>query len=156
MQMMAPLEVGICVENMQKMVDFYIDILGFEYIGLAEAVAEKSLASGFSTAGYEIIRLQTNYGERIKFNRPLIDPLKRSDGDCILEYRGTSYLTFIVQDLVATVEKLQAAGMKILPESGSIEVRPGVHICTTRDPEGNYLEFVEYADLGSYRGDLLS
>jgi hypothetical protein len=35
-----------------------------------------------------------------------------------------------------------------------IETRPGTRIAFIRDPEGNSIEFVEYADLRAYRPDL--
>lgn len=152
--MAAPLEVGICVRDMARMVDFYTTVLGFQYIGLAQAVSEKSRMSGFTPSGYEIVRLQTNYGERIKLNRPVDVPLENPDAPYILSIQGTAYLTFIVNDLDETVARLKKAKVPVLPEEGLIEVRPGVKLCTAKDPEGNHLEFVEYAEISSYRNDL--
>jgi len=37
---------------------------------------------------------------------------------------------------------------------GPVEIRKGITAIFTCDPEGNFLEFVQYADLASYRPDL--
>jgi hypothetical protein len=37
-----------------------------------------------------------------------------------------------------------------------VEVRPGTFLVFARDPEGNILEFVEYADVVAYRPDLIA
>ena len=152
--MAAPLEIGLCVRDMTRMVDFYTKVLGFSYISFAEAASENSRLAGFTPSGYEIVRLQTNYGERIKLNRPLEPPRERSDDAYILDRQGTAYLTFIVNALDEIVAGLKKAGVPVLPNEGTVEVRPGVRLCTARDPEGNHLEFVEYADISVYRNDL--
>jgi len=36
-----------------------------------------------------------------------------------------------------------------------VEIRQGITAIFAQDPEGNFIEFVEYADLASYRPDLL-
>jgi len=153
-KMAAPLEVGICVRDMTRMVDFYTKVLGFAYVSLAEAAKEKSRLSGFTPSGYEIVRLQTNYGERIKLNRPVDPPYERSVDAHILDRQGAVYLTFIVNALDEMVASLKKAGVPVLPTEGTVEVRPGVRLCTAKDPEGNHLEFVEYADISIYRNDL--
>ena len=43
--------------------------------------------------------------------------------------------------------------MKLISEE-PIEVRKGVFALYSMDPEGNYVEFVEYPDIASYRPDL--
>ncbi len=48
---------------------------------------------------------------------------------------------------------LKAHGVKLLSEE-TIEVRPGDFAFYALDPEGNYLEFVEYPDPSTYRPDL--
>jgi hypothetical protein len=35
-----------------------------------------------------------------------------------------------------------------------VEIRKGITAIFAKDPEGNFVEFVEYADLVSYRPDL--
>jgi lactoylglutathione lyase len=35
-----------------------------------------------------------------------------------------------------------------------VEIRKGITAIFAKDPEGNFVEFVEYADLAAYRTDL--
>jgi hypothetical protein len=51
------------------------------------------------------------------------------------------------------VKRLKAHGVRLLSDE-PIEVRPGVFALYSLDPEGNYLEFVEYPDPSAYRPDL--
>ena len=60
---------------------------------------------------------------------------------------------FVIANMNETVKRLKEYGVKLIsPEP--IEVRPGVFALYTLDPEGNYVEFVEYPDVPSYRPDL--
>ena len=38
---------------------------------------------------------------------------------------------------------------------GPVEIRAGITAIFAPDPEGNFIEFVEYADIAAYRPDLL-
>jgi hypothetical protein len=51
------------------------------------------------------------------------------------------------------VKRLKAYGVRLLSDE-PVEVRPGVFALYSLDPEGNYLEFVEYPDPSAYRPDL--
>jgi len=44
--------------------------------------------------------------------------------------------------------------VKLVSGDQKIEVRPGVFVIYALDPEGNYVEFLEYSDIASYRRDL--
>ena len=51
------------------------------------------------------------------------------------------------------VKQLRKHGVKMMSEE-PVEVRKGVFALYTLDPEGNYIEFVEYPDISAYRPDL--
>ena len=54
----------------------------------------------------------------------------------------------------AAVGRLLAADVEFLTGPQRIEVRPGTYLAFCRDPEGNVLEIVQYADIAAYRPDL--
>lgn len=60
--MEAPLEVGICVEDLDTMIGFYQDVLDFKLISEIDVPPAKSREAGFTEGGYRIVRMQTNYG----------------------------------------------------------------------------------------------
>ena len=154
MKLVSPFEFGICVEDLDRMVGFYRDVLGCEYVTVNEVDADKSAAATFTSDGYKIVRLQLNTGERIKLVAPNRPPQSPPPHDDVLGRRGPAFMTFIVEDLDATIGQLQRAGVTLRTGADKLEIRDGAHLCFAEDPEGNFLEFVEYAELSAYRSDL--
>ena len=70
LRMVSPLEPGIVCIDMDRMLDFYTEVLGLKFVTDAEASPEMSKEFGTSPNGFRIIRLQTPYGERIKLVQP--------------------------------------------------------------------------------------
>lgn len=155
MELVAPLEIGIVVEDLDRMTRFYCETLGLEYVSTFDVSPEKGAASSFCARGYRIVRLQVNTGERIKLVRPGTPP-RVFDGCSgeVLERRGPAFLTFIIRDLDSTIRQLDRCGVRILTGAEKFEIRDGVYLAFAEDPEGNYLELVEYEDLRTYRQDL--
>jgi hypothetical protein len=67
-----------------------------------------------------------------------------------MQRRGGSYVTFIVDDVRSLHDRLARAGAAIRSR-GVVELRPGVWLLLAADPEGNFVEFLQYDDLASYR-----
>ena len=150
--MLAPLEVGICVRDAARAAAFYEQVLGFARISEATLAADRAQLAGFGPVAFTMVRMQSNYGERIKLLQPDPAPADATPGT-ILGNRGISYLTFVVADLDAACERLRLAGVTILSD-GPTQTRPGTRLLFFRDCEGNPLELVQYDDLAGYRPDL--
>ena len=155
LKMIAPFEMGICVNDLEKMITFYGDVLGFKLISQIDVPADKSSEAGFTSGGYTIVRMQTNYGERIKLVRPMTSANPRLSGEEVLSKKGNVFLTFIVDDLKHTVSRIKDMGAPIRTQGSIMEVRDGVFLSIIDDPEGNHLEFVEYSEINDYRPDLI-
>lgn len=155
LKMIAPFEMGICVDDLENMIAFYGDVLGFKLISKIDVPADKSNEAGFTSGGYTIVRMQTNYGERIKLVRPVTLPHSRTSGKEVLSKKGNVFLTFIVEDLKHTVSRIKDTDAPIRTQGSIMEVRDGVFLSIIDDPEGNHLEFVEYRDITNYRPDLV-
>ena len=155
LKMIAPFEMGICVNDLEKMIAFYGDVLGFKLISQIDVPADKSSEAGFTSGGYTIVRMQTNYGERIKLVRPMTSANPRLSGEEVLSKKGNVFLTFIVEDLKHTVSRIKDTDAPIRTQGNIMEVRDGVFLSIIDDPEGNHLEFVEYSDINDYRPDLI-
>ncbi len=154
MRMTAPLEIGICCEDLDSLAKFYTDVLGCTFVNAVDVPPEKSRQTGIADDGYRVARIQTPYGERIKLVQPARQPANPGTTRELMMRRGAVYITFIVDDLEAMMRRLRDAGCELLSGPDRVEVRPGTYLAFTRDPEGNALEFVEYADIGAYRPDL--
>ena len=71
----------------------------------------------------------------------------------VFERQGLAYLTFIVADINEVTARLTEHEVKLVrPEP--VEVRKGFVALFAEDPEGNFVEFVEYDDISTYRPDL--
>jgi lactoylglutathione lyase len=150
----APLEPGIVCADLDSMLGFYEKVLGFEMVSDAEATPEMSAQFGASPVGYRIVRLQTPYGERIKLVQTKASmKVQRELPEWIFERHGLAYITFIVSDVDEVAIRLREQRVRLINKE-PIEVRKGFHALFVTDPEGNYVEFVQYADLASYRPDL--
>lgn len=155
MKLVAPLEIGVAVKDLDKMIEFYCGTLGLEYVNEHRVPAELGQDATMSPSGYRIVRLQLNTGERLKLATPLDDAgLEAVDRDGpVLARSGLAFLTFIVEDLQATMEGLRGSEATVTTPD-KIEIRDGVFLAFALDPEGNQLEFVEYRSLAAYRPGL--
>lgn len=155
MKMTAPMEIGLTVRDLPMMRAFYEEALGLVVVADVYVPAPKAQQAALSASGYQVVRLQTPNGERLKLLAPDTPPATRSAPSAmILDRADASYLTFIVDDLASVVARAFAAGAKPITGVDAIEVRPGTFLSFLRDPEGHVLEIVEYSDISSYRPDM--
>jgi catechol 2,3-dioxygenase-like lactoylglutathione lyase family enzyme len=154
LNMKVPLEPGIVCHDINRMLDFYVGVLGLPLVADAQTMPELSEKFGATPHGYRIVRLQTPYGERIKLVQPnKLAPAPKPVPQWVFERHGLSYLTFVIENMQGVVKQLRKHGVKMMSEE-PVEVRKGVFALYTVDPEGNYIEFVEYPDIAAYRPDL--
>jgi lactoylglutathione lyase len=153
LRMVAPLEPGIICADIEKMLCFYMDVLGLAIVSDAEATPQMSSEFKAAPSGYRIVRLQTPYGERIKLVQTSGLPRVTSERSTwTFERCGLTYLTFIVADIDEVASRLRVNAVTFVNKE-PMEVRKGFRALFVTDPENNYLEFVQYADLAAYRPD---
>jgi len=154
LKMVSPLEPGIVCVDIDRMLDFYTRVLGLTIASDAQATAKMSAIFGAAPHGFRIIRLQTPYGERIKLVQVKNGPAKRIRApEWVFDRQGIAYITFIVSNISEVTARLSKHAVKLVrPEP--VEVRKGFVALFAEDPEGNFVEFVEYDDISSYRQDL--
>lgn len=151
--MSAPLEPAIVCFDLNRMLRFYTEILGLTLVSDVEADPVIGRRIHISPHGYRIVRMQTSYGERIKLIESNVPPKPHAEFDYVYECQGHAYLTFIVSNMSDLLPKLEEEGIAILSD-GIVEVRPGVLAFFIKDPEGNFIEIVDYPEIESYRPDL--
>ena len=153
LRMVAPLEPGIVCIDIDRMLAFYTGVLGLQFASDAEAMPEMSTRFGTGPHGFRIIRLQTPYGERIKLIQPRKTVLRqRENPEWVFERQGIAYITFVIADVHEVVARLKEHSVDLVSK-GPVRIREGITAIFARDPEGNFVEFVQYADLASYRPD---
>jgi lactoylglutathione lyase len=154
MKMVSPLEPGIVCVDIDVMLDFYTRVLGLTITSDAEATPQMSAIFGAAPHGFRIIRLQTPYGERVKLVQLQNGHAKKiPPPEWVFERQGLAYITFIVADISEVTARLNEYVIKLVrPEP--VEVRKGFVALFAEDPEGNFVEFVQYDDIASYRPDI--
>lgn len=150
MKTVAPFELGLVVADIDRLLPFYRDVLGLDVIGDIEMPAERSRLSGLAPDGYRVVRLESSSGDRLKLARPARGGAPAAAADYAMHRVGASYVTFIVDDLAALHERLRQAGANIRSK-GIVELRAGLRLLLVADPEGNFLEFLQYDDIAAYR-----
>jgi lactoylglutathione lyase len=153
LKMVAPLEPGIVCVDIDRMLSFYVGVLGLKLVADAIATPEMSTRVRATPHGFRVVRLQTPYGERIKLVQTKVPPRENPVPEWVYERQGFAYITFVIADMQEVVARLQEHGTRLVSE-GPVEVRKGLLALHVLDPEGNDVEFVEYSDPVSYRPDL--
>lgn len=155
MTLVAPTEIGMSCRSLDSLLAFYVSAFSFTLISRIDVPAALSMLTPLGDHGYTVARLQSPFGERLK----LLSPSSRasnSDKDRparnILEAAHTIFITFIVTDLEASRDRAILLGAAAMGDA--VQIRPDLRIAFLRDPEGNYLELAEYADVRDYRPDL--
>ncbi len=128
------------------MLKFYKGVLGLKLVSDAQTTPEMSTKFRATPHGYRIVRLQTPYGGLIKLVQPnKLPPPQSPVPEWVFQRQGLAYCTFVVDDMKPILARLRANGVKLLSEE-PVEVRKGVFAQFLLDPEGNYVEFVEFSD----------
>jgi lactoylglutathione lyase len=150
MKTQATFEVGIVAADLDALVRFYTGVLDMSVAGDVRVPATTSRKAGLAPDGYRVIRLETDRGDRIKVAATQGGTEAGSADSYAMQRHGLCYLTFLVDDLEILTDRLQRAGVTLGSE-GIVDLRPGVRMLLAADPEGNWLEFVEYDDIDAYR-----
>jgi catechol 2,3-dioxygenase-like lactoylglutathione lyase family enzyme len=154
LKMVSPLEPGIVCVDIDPMLDFYSRVLGLTIVSDDEATAKMSAIFGAAPHGFRIIRLQTPFGERVKLVHAKNAHIGRiQPPEWVFDRQGIAYITFIVSNIYEVAARLTEHEVKLV-RPRPVEVRRGFVALFANDPEGNFVEFVEYVDISSYRQDL--
>ena len=125
------IDIGIVARDAKAMLSFYQDLLGLE----RESIVDMPGGGVMNRlrAGDSIIKI-------IVF-KPT--PSGSSVPGGIRTASGLRYLTIHVSNLHAATQSIESAGHKVVV--GCRTLRQGVAISIVQDPDGNWLELVEYS-----------
>ena len=143
MKQTSALEVGIPVVDLDRMIDFYCDVMSCQELRRAEVPA--ALSRGLTTGdrGYLNVWLQTPHGEVIKLMSPATPPTLTPAPTALIESTGVRYLTFYCEDIEQVLLLAQERGARLRSDRALLDGQIGVKLCFFEDPEGNVLELVE-------------
>jgi len=123
-------QVGIVVRDLDPMVAFYRDVLGFEPLEDVD-VPGGGVLKRFALGGAGLKLLH------IGRTPPAANPPGGPAGGA----SGLRYVTVVVETVAGTVARCVAAGHAVpVP---TFEFSPGVPVAMVEDPEGNWVELIE-------------
>jgi catechol 2,3-dioxygenase-like lactoylglutathione lyase family enzyme len=137
---------GVVVSDLQLVQQFYTEVLGLRVLGEIDSVAPpEGNHTGISGARRKLVflaackELESHLVELVQYVEP-----PAAEGHLGKHQLGASHLCFIVDDLQMEHERLLAAGVRFETEPKFSEGPGGrIGIVYARDPEGNWLEFIE-------------
>lgn len=134
---------GIVVQDLEKITDFYVNVLGLVVEREIDAVAPpEGDHTGFPGARRTLrfIGIEDNHRiELVKFHNP-----PGEDGYLRKNQHGAMHICFLVEDLQTIFDDLTEKGIKFVTDPifhDTPEGRRG--IIYLQDPEGNWLEFIQ-------------
>jgi len=148
MQQTTPIETGLGVIDLERMLAFYTQALSCTEERRADIPAQLSAPLGMAADGYLCVWLVTPNGERIKLMRPNTPPARANTPEYLTSATGFSYLTFYCSDLQETLAAAEQLGATLRSDRVLIDPERPVQLCFFADPEGNVIELVQTADGG--------
>ena len=145
MDQTAPLEVGITVIDIDRMIDFYRRALSCEEVRRANIPVELTHALTSSADGYLAVWLRTPGGEVIKFFRPAASPPRDAARVMLADRTGIAFITFYCRDLEQVLAAAEEHGAVLRSDRSLLSGAIGVKLAFFDDPEGNVIELVERA-----------
>lgn len=135
--------IGICVRDPERSIQFYRDLLGFRLRSELRVQGEPSdTLLRLRDVDLRAIYLERD-GARIELLYYASPETVGTDAPREMNRRGLTHLSFRVDDLAGTVDRLRAAGVKVVDES-RIDIpvleAAAVFVC---DPDGTLIELVQ-------------
>ncbi|MBI4219950.1 MAG: VOC family protein [Chloroflexi bacterium] len=137
---------GLVVQDIDKMVAFYTQTLGLKKLREIDSVAPPTGDhTGFPGARRKLVFVGFEGGHQIELVRYFDPPSPQ--GHLERNQLGASHICFNVKDLAGLHKNLLTKGVRFVTELKWRDAPGGgrIGIVYARDPEGNWLEFIQPA-----------
>jgi catechol 2,3-dioxygenase-like lactoylglutathione lyase family enzyme len=136
---------GITVTSLERSLEFWRDVLGFELSHTAHQTGELAREiTGVAGAEIKLAVLRAPGGHKIE----LLEYLAPPDRKCLALKPcdvGSVHVALLVDDLDAALESIAASGWKAAGKPQTLRAGPnaGKRVIYVRDPDGTTIEFME-------------
>ena len=138
---------GITVSNLERSVQFWQNVLGFEFSHAAHQKGELAQEiTGVKGAEIRLAVLKTPGGHKIELLEYLA-PADRQRGNLRPCDIGSVHVALLVEDLDAVLAQIAASGWKAAGKPQTLTTGPnaGKRVVYVRDPDGTTIEFMQPA-----------
>jgi len=136
---------GITVSNLERSLEFWQNVLGFEFSHRAHQTSEMaSEITGVAGAELKLAVVKAPGGHKIELLEYLA-PADRKKVDLRPCDVGSVHVAFTVDKLDAILEKIAASGWKAAGNPQTLKTGPnaGKRVVYVRDPDGTTIEFMQ-------------
>ena len=136
---------GITVSNLERSLEFWRDVLGFELSHTAHQTGEMAeQITGVKGAELKLAVLRTPAGHKIELLEYLA-PVDRKCANFQPCDLGHLHVALLVNDLEAVLERIAASGWKAAGKAQTLKTGPnaGKRVVYVRDPDGTTIEFMQ-------------
>src|SRR5882724_8972860 len=136
---------GITVSNLERSLEFWQNVLGFEFSHRAHQTSEMaSEITGVPSAEIKLAVVKAPSGHKIELLEYLA-PADRKKVDVRPCDVGSVHVALTVDKLDAILEKIAASGWKAAAKPQTLKTGPnaGKRVIYVRDPDGTTIEFME-------------
>jgi catechol 2,3-dioxygenase-like lactoylglutathione lyase family enzyme len=137
---------GITVSNLERSLEFWRDVLGFELSHTADQTGEMAKEiTGVEGAELKLAVLKAPGGHKIELLQYLSPPDRKRHADVRPCDVGSVHVALVVDDLDAILEKIAASGWASAGKPQTLKTGPntGKRVVYVRDPDGTTIEFME-------------
>ena len=138
---------GITVSNLERALEFWQNVLGFEFSHRADQSGEMvEQITGVKGAELKLAVVKAP-GHKIELLEYLAPPDRKQHVDLRPCDVGHVHLALIVDDLDAVLQKIAASGWKAAGKPQTLTTGPnaGKRVIYVRDPDGTTIEFMQMA-----------
>jgi lactoylglutathione lyase len=145
------IDLGMCVSDIEKSVKFYTDVVGFTENPGFGVPGPFSADAGLTDGAALDIKVLTLGSDETATKLKLMQikgtkqPAAKGANEFVHSQHGFRYLTIYVNDMTASLARLEKAGVKPIaktPIAIPKEVAEGMYLTIVRDPDGNLVELV--------------
>ena len=137
---------GITVSNLERSLDFWQNVLGFEFSHRAHQTSKMaSEITGVAGAEIKLAVVKAPGGHKIELLEYLAPPDRKQHVDLRPCDVGSVHIAFTVDNLDAVLQKITASGWKVAGKPQTLKSGPnaGKRVVYVRDPEGTTIEFMQ-------------
>jgi lactoylglutathione lyase len=143
------IDLGMVVRDLDKSVAFYTDVIGFTDLPGFDVPATLATDAGLTDGKPLSIRVLVlgagPEATKLKLMSVAGTTPRTGDTDFIHSHTGFRYLTIMVADTEAALDRLAKHGVKPLAKSPTPlpeSLGPGIFLTCVRDPDGNIVELL--------------
>jgi catechol 2,3-dioxygenase-like lactoylglutathione lyase family enzyme len=136
---------GITVSNLERSLEFWRDVLGFELSHSAQQTGELAAEiTGVAGAEIKLVVLKALGGHKIELLEYLAPPDRQRTNRRPCDV-GSVHVALLVDDLDAVLERIVASGWKAAGKPQTLTIGPnaGKRVVYVRDPDGTTIEFMQ-------------